>query len=287
MISAAPDAGGEPSPEIVCLTKSRGPLTKEISFDENGALHSDGSACFMSRGVAHRALIASVAELALLINDLQSNQALALGSLRSDLPDTVEIVTKRALNGVIRPGVISRSADNFVFNPGQPGFVLLDFDTKGMPVELAERLERVGGFRAAVLSVAPELRGVAHLVRASTSAGLCHKDTGAPVPGSNGRHVYLLVRDVADSARFLSVLHYRCWLAGYGWMRVGVAGQMLERSIVDGGRAGTPGVRGCARSGPSPGAERRGAAAACYSGRVAEYADRLPGADNRGEGPGR
>ena len=43
----------------------------------------------------------------------------------------------------------------------------------------------------------------------------------------------MLVRDVADSPRFLKALHHRCWLALYGWTMVGAAGQMLERSIID------------------------------------------------------
>jgi hypothetical protein len=229
MVSAAP----HPSPEIVCLTKSGGPLTKEICLDENGKLRSDGSACIMARGVACRVPIGGVQQLGELIGRLRSDQAIALGSLRSDLPYKVEIATKRAINGATRPGIISRSADNIVFKPAQSGFALLDFDTKGMPADVAERVNRAGGFWQALLSVIPEFGGVAYLVRASTSAGLCHKGTGAPVPGSNGEHVYVLVRDVADSARFLKVLHDRCWLAGYGWMMVGAAGQMLERSIVD------------------------------------------------------
>jgi hypothetical protein len=33
--------------------------------------------------------------------------------------------------------------------------------------------------------------------------------------------------------RFLKALHDRCWLAGFGWMVVGRAGQLLERSIID------------------------------------------------------
>jgi hypothetical protein len=45
--------------------------------------------------------------------------------------------------------------------------------------------------------------------------------------------VYLLVQDGADVPRFLKALHERCWLAGLGWMRVGRAGQMLERSPID------------------------------------------------------
>ena len=48
-----------------------------------------------------------------------------------------------------------------------------------------------------------------------------------------GCHVYLLVQDGADVERFLRALHDRCWLAGLGWMMVGAAGQLLERSVID------------------------------------------------------
>jgi hypothetical protein len=236
MISAASHPGGEPSPEIVLLTKSGGPLTKEICLDENGLLHSDGSACIMSRGGACRVPLTGVEQLGELIGRLQSDQALALGSLRPDLPDKVEIATVRAikaLNSAKRPDLISRSADYLKFNPGQCGFVLLDFDTKGMRAHVADQIERAGGFLPVLLSVIPELQGIAHLVRASTSAGLYDLNTGTRVPGSNGMHVYLLVRDVSNSRRFLKTLHDRCWLAGYGWMMVGAGGQMLERSIID------------------------------------------------------
>jgi hypothetical protein len=220
------------APEIVCLTKSNGPLTKEIRL-EDGVLRSDGSACIMARGTARRVQIAGVVQLAALINGLRSDQAIALGSLRPDLPDEIRVVTKREINGATRPDIISRSADYIIFNNGQCGFVLLDFDTKGMPADVAERLAGAGGFWPALLSVIPELDRIARVARASTSAGLYNRETGAPVPGSNGEHIYLLVRDVADSARFLKALHDRCWLAGYGWFVVSVSGQLLERSIVD------------------------------------------------------
>ena len=50
---------------------------------------------------------------------------------------------------------------------------------------------------------------------------------------AQGAHLYLLVEDGGDIERFLGTLHDRCWLAGFGWMIVGRAGQLLERSIVD------------------------------------------------------
>jgi hypothetical protein len=219
--------------EITLFSKSDGPLTKEIRLEESGDVKSDGSACVMSRGVAHRAPIACIGQLGQLIGGVLSNQAIALGSLRLGLPQQVQIARKRAINGATGPNVVSRTADNITFRPGQTGFALLDLDTKGMSDSVVERLDRAGGFSAALRSIIPELGSIAHVRRASTSAGLYRTDTSAPVRGSNGVHVYAAIRDVADSARFLKTLHDRCWLAGYGWMMVGRGGQLLERSIVD------------------------------------------------------
>ena len=58
-------------------------------------------------------------------------------------------------------------------------------------------------------------------------------DTGEKFAGSGGLHVYVTIKDGADAVRFLTTLHARCWLAGFGWMVVGRAGQLLVRSIVD------------------------------------------------------
>jgi hypothetical protein len=214
--------------EIVKFTKSDGPLTKRICLDDKGAVKSDGSACVMSRGVAYRTPVACVGTLGELIGGMRSDQAIALGALRHGLPDEVAIATKKKAIGAI----IARTTDNITFR-SQPGFVLLDFDSKGMPPDVAERLQQDGGFWKALRAVTPELGTIGRLRRASTSAGLYDRTTGTAVPGSNGVHVYLSVTDVSDSGRFLRTLHERCWIAGYGWMMVGRGGQLLERSIID------------------------------------------------------
>ena len=56
---------------------------------------------------------------------------------------------------------------------------------------------------------------------------------GKPITGGSGEHIYVLVEDIADTRRFLTAAHERCWLAGYGWYLISASGQMLERSIVD------------------------------------------------------
>ncbi len=220
--------------ESTRFAKSGGPLTKRISIDTAGKLNSDGSACVMSRGDALRIVLPDIARFADLIGTLASHEAIALGALRPGLPDKVEITTKRNLgDGEERRGVIARTGDHIVYRPGRPALALLDFDTKGMPPEVAERLEALGGYWPALVSVVRDPAGVARVLRRSTSAGLYRVDTGERLPGSNGLHVYVLVKDGADMDRFLKSLHARCWLAGLGWLMVGAGGQLLERSIVD------------------------------------------------------
>jgi len=215
--------------ELTKLTKHGGPLTKKISLAPDGTLVKDDSACKMARGTAERIKITSVEALGALIHDLTSSQALAPGTLRLDLPDKVQVVTKRELNG--QPDVIARTGSDIIYHG--PAVILLDYDSRGMPPAVAAEIKRAGGFWPALLTVLPILDGVARVGRRSTSAGLSRADTGEALPGSDGLHVYVVGEDGSDSERFLRTLHARCWLAGLGWMIVSTSGALLERSIVD------------------------------------------------------
>ena len=221
--------------EITLFTKSGGPLTKRISLTADGLLKSDGSECFMARGTAQRVGIISAKEFAKLIGGLDSDQAIALGTLRPELPNSVKIITKKEdlkLGGA-KHDVVARTGDHIIYRAEHQAFALFDFDTKGMPPEVAAKLDELGGFWEALVSVLPALGGVARVVRHSTSSGLSRSDTGDPLPGSKNLHVFIVVKNGTDIERFLRALHVRCWLAGLGWMMIGGAGQVLERSIVD------------------------------------------------------
>ena len=131
-----PEANMKPPPpleiEITKFTKDGGPLTKQISLSPDGALVKDGSACIMTHGTAERVRLADVAALGALIEGLMPSQAIALGTLRTDLPDRVEVTTKKTLmNGAARPDIIARTGSNIIHNG--PAFALLDYDSKGMP----------------------------------------------------------------------------------------------------------------------------------------------------------
>ncbi len=222
--------------EVTGLTSTSGVLTKRISLGDDGLLVSDGSACVMGAGAAKRLRLPGISAFADLIGGLTSSQAIALGSLGGDLPDEVEVTTAKKLaemNGTAPAHVIARTAGYINYAAKQPALALLDFDTKGMPQTVADRVRALGGFWKAVVSVAPDLEHAATVLRRSTSSGIVRSDTGEALKGSDGLHAFVLVEDGADIERFLRNLHDRCWLHGLGWLMIGAGGQFLERSIVD------------------------------------------------------
>jgi hypothetical protein len=218
--------------ELIKLTKHGGPLTKRISLSPDGTLVKDGSACVMWQGAAERIRLNGVDALAALIESLTPSQALALGAMRPDLPDKVEITTKKKLrNGAAQPDIVARTGSNIIYEG--PAYALLDYDSKGIPTAAAVELQRLGGFWPVLLTILPDLAGVARVERRSTSAGLIRSDTGEQLSGSNGMHVYIEIKNGDDSERFLRTLHDRCWLEGFGWYVVSASGALLERSIID------------------------------------------------------
>jgi hypothetical protein len=222
--------------EITGLAKSGGPLTKRIYLDEEtGKPISDGSACLMASGGAGRLRYNNLSEFAVQLTTLDPNEGIALGRLRHDLADVVKVVTQDRLqkkNGS-EPDIIARTSSYIAYATGLPALALIDVDTKGMPPEVKAKIDEAGGFWAALVLAFPDLANTARVVRTSTSSGISRNDTGEVFPGSNGLHIFLLVKDGADVDRFLKVVHERCWIAGLGWHWIGAAGQFLDRSPID------------------------------------------------------
>ena len=216
--------------EITVFEKSAGPLTKHIAL-RDGKIVNDSSNCRMAKGTAWRVKIDTMQALTDLINNFTPNQAYALGRLKDGLPDHVEVVRKDGLNGATN--AIARTPDFLVFKEGKPGLLLLDVDLKGMPQDTKRRMEECGGFWGVLCEVLPELKTVARVERASTSSGLRNRDTGETFPSSGGYHMVIPVHDAVDNSRFLSNLHDRLWLAGWGWGMPSAAGSFLERALVD------------------------------------------------------
>jgi hypothetical protein len=218
----------EPSSfEITIFEKDKqGPLTKKIWL-ENGKARSDGSPCSMARGSAQRFCFSDLHQLSSRIVNMRACEALSLGALIESAPNRVAVVTAAKINGA--DNAITRTLDYLGFREA-PSLALLDFDLKGMPDGIRAKIT---DYWQTIIAVAPTLANANRLARASTSAGLYRADNGERLPNCAGQHVYVAVRDGTDIGRFLKDLHARCWLAGFGWIMLGAAGQFLVRSIVD------------------------------------------------------
>ena len=219
--------------EITLFKKSAGVLSKTIAAAADGSPVSDGSACRMSSGEAKRMPLPDGAQaLADLIDNMAPNEALSLGRLAPGVGESAPVTTVSRLRSGPE-GTIARSRDFLEFLPGAPAFMLLDVDRKGMPQEVADRINAAGGVVSLLAELFPGLMKAARVERASTSAGIFNTATGQTFAGSGGMHIYALVEDGADIPRALAALNDRLWLNGCGWLHVGAAGQILARSIVD------------------------------------------------------
>ncbi len=118
--------------EITYFVKESGLLTKKIRLAADGSTVIDSSECRMSRGTMERVPFSDWRQLAAGLGNLPSNTAIALGRMRPDFPENVYLTTKDSPD-CSRPGFAARTGDNIIYAPEQPAFVLLDFDTKGMP----------------------------------------------------------------------------------------------------------------------------------------------------------
>ena len=217
--------------EITRFQKEHGVISKIIEL-KDGKPKSDGSPCWISRGLAKRWQITSLQAFADLISEMPSNQAIALGAMHEDLPARVQLRTKDDPESQ-KPGFMARTGDMLSYRLERPAFVLLDFDKKSMPEAVRMRLEELGGFDQAIEFLCSGIASTGYVKRASTSSGLFHSETKERYPSSGGLHLYLLINDGSDAGRFLKALQARAWLNGLGWYMVSKSGALLERSIID------------------------------------------------------
>lgn len=217
---------------LALFQKVDGPLSKRIELGPEGNPLSDGSECRMAEGKACNTSFEGLSGLAAILSGMKGENALALGTIlgRGD-GDIVSVTVKGRLSN--DEDTIARTKDHLIFAEGEPGLLLIDFDQKGMPKNVADQLVELGGVWGVICDAVPALAEAGMLRRASTSAGLRNSETGETFPSSGGEHIYVAVQDASDIPRATKVLHQRLWLAGFGWIRLSAVGRLLERSIVD------------------------------------------------------
>lgn len=207
--------------------RDSGPLSKSFELQDGRLVSGPISRAVSS---AEPVTLRNMGQLADLINGLTPNFAICTGSIRRRFSGRVNVLTKCRMRG--RSGTIARSAD-FLHFPTQTGLLLLDFDLKGMPSSVAKAVHSAGGLWLYFLMIFPELHGVGHVIRDSTSSGLYNSITGEAFEGSGGLHVYVLVKDVSDSRRTLKSMTSRMNDIGIGWTVRSKNGASLHRNLID------------------------------------------------------
>ena len=214
---------------ITVFNKAGGALTKKIRLAADGTLERDGSECRMSNGSARRTPIANLSALAEIIDGRSPIRPSRLARCATGCPTRSGSSPRRSSMDRQTPSPAPATRSSTARTARRSCcWILTAVECRQ---DIADRLR--SDFWAVLMEVVPDLRHAARLIRASTSAGLFNSDTGESLEGSGGLHGYVIARDGADAERFLTALHDRCWLHGLGWIKLGAAGQMLDRSIID------------------------------------------------------
>lgn len=188
-------------------------LTKRMT-KVGGQISKESAA--LSRAKAQRVEVANARELAHLLDNLESTQALAYG------------VTERLSAAIgprdyLGPGEIPRSRESFSWPQGA-GVLFLDLDGK-------HDTDDVPRLREILATAMPELADAPQVWTRSASGGIRDTETGEVHQG--GLHAYMLVADAAAIPRIGRQVYDALWLAGWGYYMLSAAASVLDRCLID------------------------------------------------------
>ncbi|MBU3587804.1 hypothetical protein ICN30_08155 [Polynucleobacter sp. 31A-FELB] len=123
-------------------------------------------------------------------------------------------------------GQASRDAQSFPFGAA-PGLLVIDTDEADK--RASDGFESVAN---QLHDAVPELASYSMLHTTSTGANVIDAN-GEKLTGVTGIHTLFMIKDATDVPRALKALHQRLWLAGHGYIFIGVTGKAFDRSIVD------------------------------------------------------
>lgn len=194
-------------------------IGKRFFLDEIGQVQKEAAGHFTDF-VARRFDVGNALIMKHLVEDMTSDMALLFG-VAPELPEQFELSSRGH----------RRNQETFKFQPG-PGWLLLDYDTDQMPVDVRQRIAELGGPLAAMEHIWPELKTACRVVKPSSSSGV-YRSGDAPPVKSEGFHLYALICDQRLSEQILDALEARAWAEGLGWIKISSSGSLLVRSIFD------------------------------------------------------
>ena len=230
---------------LTVVTNAEGLATKTFCIRWSDFLAGTGkvqkrSAAQIYKGSAERVEV-DIDEAAALMDSLENDKAILCGVFEER---RVKLTTQKSLNGsgartLDDDGcsdfdddddglpVAARDREHTSYPEGEPGWFPLDCDAlPGQAALSQERADRI------IREMMPEWGTAGRFWRPSASASIIVPE-GIEPPSPGGLHAYAMVPDASRIPAIGEELFRRLWLAGYGTIVVGEAGQLLVRSIID------------------------------------------------------
>ncbi len=211
------------APLTVTLVTAERPacLTKRFFRTTEGTLEKTSIANLYA-GCCQRISLSGLAEFSALLDGLESHQAMLYGVPKGRQEARLVTEAERANH----PDAISRTRQCFEFPQG-PAIWMLDYDPPGdhQPLTPEELIATARG-------LARCLDKVPLLWRASVSSGIASED-GRITEGISGQRIYIPVVDARLIPEAGQALLDLLWARGHGYIKIGKAGQALERTLVD------------------------------------------------------
>ena len=196
---------------------SKDPLNK--LFEADGKKTSRGQ---MYKGNAIKESVKSIEEFFKFLDELESNQAIALGTCGHDMISITTIARENAK-------AIARTKKNFQFSPAAYALLLIDYDPSenGYEVTSPEHLAEV------LRDIDPELVNCDIGVRYGSSYGI-QKD-GVLISTKKSMHAYIAIDNATDEkvAAYREYLVAEAWEKGYGHIQLSSVGSVLRRQVFD------------------------------------------------------
>ena len=196
-------------------------LTKAFTLEAGGKLRKF-SISNLYEGACQREILENLPAFGAFLAGLQPNEAVIYGVPKGR--EQALIVTEAECTH--HPEAISRTRRCFEFAPS-PGILMLDYDPPEHQQALAPEALIV-----ILRGLAPCLGDVAMLWRTSVSSGISSED-GTIDAGIAGQRLYLPVTDASLIPAAGKALIDLLWAQGHGYIKIGRAGQALERTLVD------------------------------------------------------
>ena len=222
-------APADRSPNLTIL-RNKSWMGKRFFIDELGQLQKQANGIFTD-GICKAQAAHSAKELMRIITALKPTDALCLG-IPAAANGTHSVASRRIQHKRRAFGMecLSRTKENFAFAKGV-GWLLIDYDDKGIPDLISGKIECEGGTLQVMLGIWPELADADLVLRPSSSAGV-HM-AGEQPSANNGFHLFVRLEQAQSAPDALQALHARCWDSGYGYHMISKSGQLLDRSIID------------------------------------------------------